>query len=342
MSQQLSNDCIQTAAAGKDDMSASVPQKTVLPQLLFSILRWFDSEAGSAPTVGSDKRTVDWFRILPFIALHVMCLGVIWVGWSPIAVATALMLYLVRMFAITGFYHRYFSHKTFRTGRFWQFVFAVLGNSAVQRGPLWWAAHHRHHHRYTDKEQDVHSPLRHGFWWSHIGWLTSRSNFATRMQYVKDWAQYPELRYLNRFDTVVPILLAGGLFAAGSLLHRYAPQLGTDGMQMLIWGFFVSTTVNFHATVTINSLAHMFGTRRYDTPDTSRNNLLLSIITLGEGWHNNHHHYAVTARQGFFWWEIDITYYALLLLAKLGVVRDLRPLPDAIRDQGRLPVPKAP
>ena len=279
---------------------------------------------------------MDWLRILPLLILHVMCLAVLWVGWSSTAVAVAVVLYCVRMFAITGFYHRYFSHKSFKTNRLWQFIFAVLGNASVQRGPLWWAAHHRHHHRYTDQEQDVHSPSRHGFWWSHIGWLTSKANFPTNYKYVAEWAKYPELRWLNRFDTVVPILLALLLFIFGALLKRFAPNLETNGLQMLVWGFFISTTVLLHATLTINSLDHMFGSRRYDTPDTSRNNALLAVITLGEGWHNNHHHYAVSARQGFYWWEIDITYYALSLLARLGIVRDLRPVPEHVIHKNRI------
>ncbi len=300
-------------------------------KLILSLIRWVDSEAGAEtlPRAGADR--VDWLRILPFIILHGACLGVIWVGWSWAAVVTAAALYFIRMFAITGFYHRYFSHRSFKAGRFWQFVFAVVGNSAVQRGPLWWASHHRHHHRFADTDEDPHSPSRHGFWWSHIGWLTSAGNFPTRREYVKDWARYPELVWLNRYDTLVPFLLAIALYAFGALLNATAPQLGTSGAQMLVWGFFISSTMLFHATVTINSLDHMFGSRRYDTPDTSRNNIWLALITLGEGWHNNHHHYAIAARQGFFWWEIDVTYYLLRLMAALGIVRKLRPVPEHVR-----------
>jgi len=294
---------------------------------ILSISRWFDSEAGIDAIDINDDKQVDWFRIVPLIGMHIACLGVIRVGWSPIAVITAIALYLVRMFAITGFYHRYFSHRAFKTNRFWQFAFGILGNSSVQRGPLWWAAHHRHHHRFADQRQDVHSPLQHGFWWSHIGWMTSRSNFPTRYKYVKDWESYPELRWLNRYDTVVPILLAVSLFVFGKFCETVHPELGTSGPQMLVWGFFISTTVLLHGTVTINSFDHMFGRRRFDTPDTSRNNVLLSLLTLGEGWHNNHHHYPVAARQGFYWWEIDITYYLLVGLSWFGIVRDLRPVP---------------
>jgi stearoyl-CoA desaturase (delta-9 desaturase) len=313
-------------------------KKTIITtgHLITSVLRWFDSEAGLAKISQDDEKRVDWFRIIPFIVLHGMCLAVIWVGWSWTAIIMALLLYIIRMFAITGFYHRYFSHKAFKTPRFWQFIFGAMGNASVQRGPLWWAAHHRHHHRFTDLEQDVHSPSRHGFWWSHIGWLTSRANFPTKYKYVAEWAKYPELRWLNRFDTVIPILLALALYIFGALLERFAPHLGTNGMQMLVWGFFISTTVLFHATVTINSLDHMYGRRRYDTPDTSRNNVLLALITLGEGWHNNHHHFAVSARQGFFWWEIDMTYYLLVFLSWLGIVKDLRSVPEHVLNKNRI------
>jgi stearoyl-CoA desaturase (delta-9 desaturase) len=309
-------------------------------RIFVALIRWFDTEAGADTLPETDQKEVDWLRIIPLIFLHLGCLGVFWVGWSRTAVIVSLTLYVIRMFAITGFYHRYFSHKTFKTKRTWQFVFGVMGNASVQRGPLWWAAHHRHHHRHTDTEQDVHSPSRHGFWWSHIGWMTSKANFPTKMKYVKDWAQYPELRWLNRFDTVVPIMLAISLYVFGELLERFAPQLGTNGWQLVVWGFFISTTVLLHATVTINSFDHMYGTRRYDTPDTSRNNALLSLITLGEGWHNNHHHYAVTARQGFYWWEIDITYYLLVLMSWSGIIRDLRPVPEHIINSGLVAVPK--
>jgi stearoyl-CoA desaturase (Delta-9 desaturase) len=301
-----------------------------------SMIQWVDSEAG-IDDIDSDspERRVDWTRIFPFIVLHLGCLGVFRTGASTAAVTTAVVLYAVRMFAVTGFYHRYFSHKTFKTDRGWQFAFAVLGNASVQRGPLWWAAHHRHHHRFADRPEDPHSPVRHGFLWSHIGWLTSRANFPTRKKYVPEWLKFPELVRLNRFDTVVPLLLAAGLFGFGELLEAVAPGLGTDGPQMLVWGFFISTTALFHATATINSLDHIWGTRRFDTPDTSRNNALLALLTFGEGWHNNHHHYAVSARQGFRWWELDLTYLGLRLLERLGIVRELRDVPERILNPGQ-------
>ncbi|MGQ0615121.1 MAG: acyl-CoA desaturase [Planctomycetaceae bacterium] len=278
------------------------------------MLRWFDSKEADA----SDVPGPDWMRVIPFALMHLACLGLFWVGWDSRAVAVAALLYFVRMFAITGFYHRYFCHRAFKTNRVFQFLFALLGSAAVQRGPLWWAAHHRHHHRHSDTAADLHSPRTHGFLWSHMGWFTSRQAFATNYGEVADLARYPELRFLDRFDTLVPVALAGALFAAG-------------GWPMLLWGFFVSTVVLFHATCCINSLAHRVGRKRFETNDDSRNSFLLALLTLGEGWHNNHHHFSSSARQGFRWWEIDITYYGLCVLARLGVIRDLRPLPERLR-----------
>jgi len=290
---------------------------------------WFDSNA-VAQEPGDAKR-IEWLRVLPFLGLHLACFGVLWVGWSWTAVGVALALYALRMLAITGFYHRYFSHKAFRTSRAMQFVFALLGASAVQRGPLWWASQHRHHHAHADDEQDMHSPHRHGFLWSHTGWFMARANFATRMAAVPDLAKYPELRFLDRFDALVPLLLALGLYGAGELLAYSAPALGTSGLQLLVWGFVISTVVLYHATFTVNSLAHTLGRRRYATRDQSRNNLWLALLTFGEGWHNNHHHFPGSARQGFYWWEIDLTYYFLKLLAALGLIWDLRPVPASLR-----------
>jgi stearoyl-CoA desaturase (Delta-9 desaturase) len=293
--------------------------------------QWFDS--GALPDEpGPQTDGVDWLRIVPFAGMHLACLGVLVVGASAFAVGVAVALYCLRMFAITAFYHRYFSHRSFKTSRGAQFAFALLGASAVQRGPIWWAAHHRHHHAFSDRPQDVHSPRQRGFLWSHMGWFLSRRNFRPDLRRVKDLLQYPELRWLDRYDVVVPVLLAVGLLLLGTALERSAPALGTSGGQLLVWGFFVSTVACYHGTYTINSLCHRWGTRRYATRDDSRNNPLLALLTLGEGWHNNHHHYPSAVRQGFYWWEVDLTYYALRGLAALGLVWDLNPVPARIRD----------
>ncbi len=291
---------------------------------LRSLARWFDSWSQVAP---EGESGIDWLRAIPFLGLHVACIAVLWVGWSPVAVAVAAGLYVLRMFAITAFYHRYFSHRTYKTGRFWQFVFAVLGASAVQRGPLWWAAHHRHHHRVSDNEEDTHSPRRKGFLRSHIGWILDAGNFRTRIELVPDLAKFPELRFLDRFDALVPLLLGVALFAGGKLLAATWPELETSGWQIFVWGFAISTVVTSHATFTINSLSHLLGRRRYETGEDSRNNPFLALLTFGEGWHNNHHRFPTSVRQGFFWWELDLTWLGLLGLRALGIVRDLKPIP---------------
>jgi stearoyl-CoA desaturase (delta-9 desaturase) len=269
---------------------------------------------------------------MSFVILHVGCLGVIWTGWSWFAVGSAVFLYFIRMFAVTGFYHRYFSHRTFSTSRGWQFVLALWGATCVQRGALWWAYTHRHHHQHSDDEDDKHSPRQHGFLWSHVGWITSTKNFPTDYSRVKDLAKFPELVFLNRFDTLVPIASAVLLFILGKVLEVYAPGLHTSGGQMLIWGFFISTTALFHGTSCINSMAHVWGGRRYETGDDSRNSFVLSLITLGEGWHNNHHKHMTCTRQGFYWWEIDITYYLLKMMSWTGLIWDLRPVPKVAYD----------
>ncbi|MEO5829889.1 MAG: acyl-CoA desaturase [Rhodanobacter sp.] len=299
-----------------------------------TLRRWFDTSATVLVDETRENR-IDWLRAAPFIAMHLACLGVIWVGVSPIALLVAAVLYAVRMFAITGFYHRYFSHRTFQTSRVVQFVFATIGASCVQRGPLWWAAHHRHHHRHADTPSDPHSPRVFGFLWSHVGWFLTPRNFRTDLARVPDLAKYPELRWLDRFDIAAPVLLAMAMYGLGVLLHHVAPQLGTSGGQMLIWGFFVSTIVLFHATVTINSLAHRFGKRRYETKDDSRNNLWLALLTFGEGWHNNHHFFPGSSRQGFRWYEVDVTWYALKLMAMLGLVHGLKPVPAWVLAKAR-------
>ena len=294
---------------------------------------WFDTSASQQEETGPVR--VNWPRVVPFAILHLGCAAVLWVGWSPVAVGVAVAGYFVRMFFITGFYHRYFSHRSFRANRFWQFMFAIAGNTAVQRGALWWAANHRHHHAHSDEDEDPHSPHAHGLYWSHIGWLTSRRNFRTRDELISDFTKFPELRWLDRFDTLVPIAYAAAMLGLGSLLHAVRPEWGVTGGQMLVWGFFISTAVLLHGTCLVNSAAHWWGKRPYETTDQSKNNWWVALLTLGEGWHNNHHHYPASARQGFRWWEVDVTYYVLKAMSWVGIVRDLKPVPAHALERGR-------
>ncbi len=294
-----------------------------------SLRYWFDSKYDTVNA--SVDNSIDWFRIIPFIALHLACLAVFFVGVSPVALITAALLYFIRMFAITAFYHRYFAHKSFKTSRPVQFVFAAIGASSTQRGPIWWAAHHRQHHRHADTTSDPHSP-QDGFLWSHMGWFLTKRFFQADYSLVKDWTRYPELRWLDRFDIAMPVVLALALFGFGEWLQWLKPEWQTNGWQMLVWGYFISTVVLLHATLLINSLAHKWGKRRYNTEDGSRNNFWLALVTLGEGWHNNHHYHASSARQGFYWWEIDISFYLLVLMKKLGLIWDMRTISAEKRD----------
>jgi stearoyl-CoA desaturase (delta-9 desaturase) len=214
------------------------------------------------------------------------------------------------MFFITAGYHRYFAHRSFKTHRWFQFVLALGGTTAAQKGVLWWAGHHRHHHRYSDTTEDVHSPLK-GFWWSHVGWIVCDKFKEVPEKYIEDFSKYPELRWLQKYNLVPPAVLALIVLAIG-------------GWSALFIGFFLSTILLYHGTFFVNSLTHLFGRRRFATSDTSRNSLLIALITCGEGWHNNHHHYQLSASQGFYWWEIDLTYYVLKMLSWVGVVWDLR------------------
>ena len=305
-------------------------------RLASALIQWFDADYAphGAEAMRQEPDKVEWMRCIPFMILHLGCLGVIFTGASAFAVGTAVALYLVRMAAVTGVYHRYFSHKTYSTSRPMQFVLALIGGTAVQRGPLWWAYHHRHHHQHSDEAEDAHSPHVHGFWWSHIGWITSRRNFPTDYSKVRDLDRYPELVFLNRFDAIVPIAFALAIFGLGDLLQAHAPALHTDAWQMLVWGFFISTTALFHGTSCINSMAHLMGRRRYKTEDDSRNSFILAMITLGEGWHNNHHRYMSATRNGFYWWEIDITYYVLKALSWTGLIWGLKAVPASVLAEG--------
>ncbi len=263
----------------------------------------------------------DWIPRVVYWGIHAACFAAFFTGVSKGDLLLFAATLSIRMWGITAGFHRYFAHRTFRTSRVFQFVMAVIATSATQKGPLWWAGHHRTHHKYSDQPGDVHSP-REGFWWSHQGWIFDGRWDHTPTSDIKDFARYPELVWLNRWHVVPPALLAVLCYAIG-------------GFSGLIWGYAISTTVLWHLTYSINSLAHRWGTRRYDTTDDSRNNLLLALLTFGEGWHNNHHHYMASTRQGFFWWEVDVTYYILRALAAAGVVWDLREPPaSVVRDVG--------
>ncbi|MGA2127685.1 MAG: acyl-CoA desaturase, partial [Xanthobacteraceae bacterium] len=261
---------------------------------------------------------------IPFVLVHAACLAALWTGITWTAVALCVALYWLRIFAIGAGYHRYFSHRAYATSRAFQLVLAVLCQSTAQKSVLWWAAKHRHHHLHSDTTQDVHSPRHFGFVYSHLGWIFADKHGGTDLTKIADFARYPELMWLHRLELAPAFVLAGLCFVIG-------------GWSGLVIGFFWSTVLVYHATFCINSLAHVRGSRRYVTGDDSRNNLLLAIFTMGEGWHNNHHAFQSSVRQGFRWWEIDATFYILTALSWLRVVWDLKAPPAALlRNERRL------
>lgn len=257
------------------------------------------------------NRRFHFDSIVAFAPLHAACLLLLWTPfeWSYLAWLAAT--YGIRMFAVTAGYHRYFSHRAFKLNRISQFFLAFLAQTSAQMGILWWAAHHRKHHRHSDKEGDIHSPVTGSLWWSHIGWLLAGKSSGYDSRTIGDFERFPELRLLNRYHRVPAVMFGTAVFALG-------------GYPVFLWGFVLSTVLLWHGTFSINSLAHVWGSRRFETGDQSRNNFFLALITLGEGWHNNHHHCMYSARQGIRWWEIDITYYILRILCVSRIVRQLR------------------
>jgi stearoyl-CoA desaturase (delta-9 desaturase) len=280
-------------------------------------------ELGTTPDRGRGfLRTYFNAGSIPFWAVHLAAIaGVLYLGWSFTGLWLALGFYAARMFFLTAGYHRYFSHRSYKTSRWFQLVLALGGQTCAQMGALWWASNHRAHHKHSDEPEDLHSPKQRGFWWAHIGWFLDGRHEATDLSRIQDFARYPELRWLNRREIglLPPVLMALACWAVG-------------GLWGLTWGFFVSTVLLWHGTFTINSLSHLIGRRRFRTADDSRNNFVLALITLGEGWHNNHHQYQSSAAQGFRWYEIDISLYLLRGLAALGIVWDLRPKPTLAQE----------
>jgi stearoyl-CoA desaturase (Delta-9 desaturase) len=270
-----------------------------------------------APAGDDDHSDIVYPSAVPFVLVHAACLGAIWSGVTWTAAILAVALYWGRIFFIGAGYHRYFSHRAYSTSRAFQFILAFASQSTLQKSVLWWAAKHRHHHLHSDTEFDVHSPRHTGFFYSHVGWIFARRHDGFDMVKVADLARYPELMWLHRHERWPAYALAVLCFLIG-------------GWSGLFVGFFVSTCLVFHATFCINSLAHVSGRKRYVTGDDSRNNWLLAIFTMGEGWHNNHHACQSSVRQGFRWWEYDATFYLLKALSWTGLIWDLKTPPAAL------------
>jgi stearoyl-CoA desaturase (Delta-9 desaturase) len=219
----------------------------------------------------------------------------------------------VRGLTTTVAYHRYFAHRSFKTGRAFQFLLGCLCCTNLQRGPLWWAAVHRQHHRHADGPGDPHSPARGGFLWAYGGWMFAALEEPDWGR-VRDLTRFPELVWLERLWLVPPLLLAAGCWLVG-------------GWGLVCVGFCLSAVVALHGASLVNTLGHLVGSRRYPTPDRSRNSLVLALLTFGDGWHNNHHHYPHAAQAGFFRWEADGSFRLIRLLEFAGLVWDVRRVP---------------
>ena len=251
--------------------------------------------------------------------MHVGAVGVVFFlppSWLDLTLFFGL--YLLRGFGLTAGFHRYFAHRAYQTSRFFQFCLGWFGSMAIQRGPMWWAGHHRAHHKHSDQEGDPHSPIVRSVWWSHVGWVVSDELKEADKQNMKDWHKYPELWWLDKYD-----------WLPGTLTGFFCLAVG--GWSGFFWGFLFGTICLYHTTFCVNSVCHLFGSRRFETTDKSRNNPLVAMVTMGEGWHNNHHHYPSAARQGFKWWEFDLSYCILKVLSWGGIVWGLRqPTPRAL------------
>jgi stearoyl-CoA desaturase (Delta-9 desaturase) len=256
-----------------------------------------------------------------FILLQLSFLLAFTTYFSWTGVLVCLASYVLRMFAITGFFHRYFSHRTFKMGRAMQFFAAFLGTTATQKGPLWWASHHRQHHKTSDTPDDPHNSHE-GFLHSHWLWFLYRESDVVHYDSIRDLTRFPELAFLTKYYYLPPLLYGIGLYLIG-------------GWHWTVWGYFVSTVLLSNGTYTINSLMHYYGWQNYSTGDNSRNHWIFALITLGEGWHNNHHRYQASARNGFYWYEFDITYYILRVLSFFGLISDLNPVPEKLLEEGR-------
>ncbi|NBB80195.1 MAG: acyl-CoA desaturase [Verrucomicrobia bacterium] len=278
----------------------------------------------------------------PIFFMHVAALGALFTGFSWVAVWALAITYVVRVFALTAGFHRYFSHRAFKTSRIFQFIMAWVGTSAAQLGPMWWAANHRHHHLHSDKEEDIHSPVVKNAFWAHIGWVMCRAYGDIQHDRVKDLSKYPELRFIDRFHVLPVLSLVALLYGTGAVLNSYYPGLGTSGLQLVMWGFFLSTVLVYHVTFCVNSVTHIVGKKRFETDDESRNSWWVALLTFGEGWHNNHHRWPLSARQGMYWWELDLSYWLLRMLEKLGLIWDLKVYPKKIYEEAASRPIKAP
>ena len=283
-------------------------------EILAGLRAWLLSDKGMGkemipPSAKEVAYSVDWVRSVPFIALHLMCFGDFYSGLESCCSCRVYM----PVFCANVF-HYWFLSSVFFTSNLQSKPFHATASGfgrdllCSKRSFMVGSASSSTSQVFRRSRRSAFPPTNMAFFGVHIGWITDKRNFPTRMSLVPDLARFRELRFLDQFDLLVPASMGVGLYFLGEFLSSNYPALGTNGWQMLIWGFFVSTILLLHGSCMINSAAHLMGKQNYETGDQSRNSLILSLFTLGEGWHNNHHYYPATARQGFFWWELDVTF----------------------------------
>lgn len=258
------------------------------------------------------------------ILFHLSVVLVFISGYSFTALITFLILYLARLFVITGFYHRYYSHQSYQTSRWLQFILTLIGTSAGQQGPLSWATSHITHHQHADTRGDPHSPVLTSGLYAHIGWLMQKDALPTNDKLVKPFLKFPEIVFLDRYHYLGTTGLIISLALLGTFLSTHHPELGTSALQLVSWGFILSTLLILHGACLVNSVAHLYGYRRFRTTDNSHNVWWLFPLTLGDNWHNNHHHTPRSASFSYAWWEVDIIYLCILLLEKSGLVWNVK------------------
>ena len=255
----------------------------------------------------------NWNTIF-FVALfHILAVvSLFFFNWQNLAAAIVL-LWVAGSVGIGLGYHRLLTHRGFKAPKWLERVLALCGTLALQSGPIAWVTTHRLHHAFTETDQDPHSP-RAGSYWAHIGWIfrgtAQNHSEATIRRYSPDLLRDPVLCFLEKYYYLTPIVAGFGLFAIG-------------GWSMVLWGIFLRTLVGWHSTWLVNSATHLWGTRRFEIRDDSRNNGWIAAITFGEGWHNNHHAYPRSARHGLTWREFDINWIQIRLLEKMGLIKDV-------------------
>lgn len=287
-------------------------------------------------SASAQSRRLAWAVTSIMTAVHVACLGLIYTGISKVGALVGLLMYCIRGLGVTAGYHRLLAHRAFKAGRLVQFVLAFCGSLAAQGGPLWWVSHHRTHHRHTETAEDPHSPVAHGFWRAHMGWMFQPESYRQTATNIKDLMKFPEIRFLQRHYLLILVAQVGLLFALGVFLNARFPELGTSGLEFILLGFALSTVLLWHGTFMVNSVCHRWGKRPYGQRNESTNNLWVALLTFGEGWHNNHHRFASSARHGLRWWQVDPTYYLLRVLNVFGLVSDLKLPSQTVQQQAQL------